>query len=68
MNKRNQPFKDLTVQELLVKADELRRELFSLRLHGATSPVKDTTQFRKLKKDIARVLTQLQIQQKATRV
>jgi large subunit ribosomal protein L29 len=65
MNKRNQPFKDLTKQELMAKADELRRELFSLRLHTSTSPVKDTTHFRKLKKDIARVLTQLHMHQRA---
>lgn len=57
MNKKNQELKALAPQELIVKIDALRRELFSLRLHGATSPVKDNTQFRKLRKDIARALT-----------
>lgn len=57
MSKQNQDFKNMSAVELASKADELRRELFSLKLHGATSSVKDTTKFKKLRKDIARSLT-----------
>ena len=53
--------KTLSLQDLGIKVDMLQRELFSLRLHTATSPVKDKTQFRKLRKDIARALTELHL-------
>lgn len=55
----NQELKKMSVQELKNKADELRRELFGLRLHSATNPLKDKTQFKKLRRNIARVLTHL---------
>lgn len=51
---------DLTVEQLLERADTLRRDLFSLRLSSKTSHVKDISQFKKLRKDIARALTVLQ--------
>lgn len=51
--------KALSELELISKVDDLRRELFSLRLHAKTSPVPNVRQFRKLKKDIARALTYL---------
>lgn len=57
MSKEKLDFKNMSVNELASKADELRRELFSLRLHAATSSVKDNTKFKKLRKDIARSLT-----------
>ncbi len=51
--------KALSELELISKVDDLRRELFSLRLHSKTSPLKNFTQFKKLRKDIARALTYL---------
>jgi large subunit ribosomal protein L29 len=68
MNKINtikKEFKELSLEDLMSKVDGLQRELFSLRLHSATSPVKDQAQFKKLRKDIARALTYLQ-QKKAS--
>jgi ribosomal protein L29 len=59
----NKELKTLSLQDLGVKVDMLQRELFSLRLHTATSPIKDKTQFRKLRKDIARALTQLRLKE-----
>jgi ribosomal protein L29 len=54
--------------KLLVKVDELRRELFQLRLNAATSPSKSFAAIKnKLKRDIARTLTVLQ-QQTASRI
>lgn len=49
--------KKLSMSELATKVDGYRRELFSTRLTMATKPTKDKTIFRKLRKDIARVLT-----------
>lgn len=51
--------KALSELELVSKVDDLRRELFSLRLHSKTSPVANPTQFKKLRKAIARTLTYL---------
>jgi ribosomal protein L29 len=47
----------LNSAELTQKKDELRRELFSLRLNSMTAHVKDYSQIGKLRKNIARVLT-----------
>ena len=57
MNKESKGLRDLTIQELHDKTEGLRRELFSLRLQGRTSHVKDNSQYKKLRKGIARALT-----------
>ena len=49
----------LTTEQLLQKSHELRKELFSLGLNATTSHVKDYSQFKKLRKNIARVSTEL---------
>lgn len=50
---------DLTAEQLVERVDSLRRDLFSLKLSARTSHVKDVSQFRKLRKDIACALTVL---------
>jgi len=45
-----------SVQELQDELDNLRRELFSLRLNSSTTHIKDVSQFSKLRKNIARTL------------
>ncbi len=53
-------FKDelqqLDCLQLQEKLEQLRRELFSLRLNTITAHVKDYSQFKKLRRNIARVL------------
>lgn len=49
--------KQLDAAELKVKLDATRRELFNIQLNATTAHVKDYSQFKKLKKNIARVLT-----------
>lgn len=51
--------KGLNQAELQVKIDGWRRELFGLRLNASTSHIKDYSQFKKLRKNIARGLTLL---------
>ena len=53
-----QELKNLSLEELAEKIELFRRELFSLKLHSATSPVKDNQQFKKIRKNIARTLTE----------
>ncbi len=45
--------------ELREDVERLRRELFNLRAQAVTSPVEDTTRFRKSRKTVARILTVL---------
>lgn len=51
----------LSVEELQQKLDSTRQDLFGLRLNAATSPVKDYSQYKKLRKQAARLLTALQL-------
>ena len=45
--------------QLVEKVDEWRKELFQLRISKATSHIKDYSQFRKLRKNIARGMTRI---------
>lgn len=47
----------LTADELRLKEQEMRKELFNLRFRLATGEVENPMRIRGLKKDIARVLT-----------
>jgi large subunit ribosomal protein L29 len=47
----------LTGKELAEREQELRTELFKLRTDTATEKAKDTSKFKKIKKDIARIQT-----------
>lgn len=49
----------LSVAELQERLDALRRDLFSLKLNSSTAHIKDYSQFKKLKTNIARVLTHM---------
>ncbi|MCL4229571.1 50S ribosomal protein L29 [Candidatus Dependentiae bacterium] len=57
--KENEELRGLSASELREKLDGLRRMRFSLQLNSATAHVKDYSQFKKIKKSIARVLTLL---------
>ena len=55
-------FRKMPTDQLQHREQELRSELFKLRTGGAIEKVKDTSQFRKIKKDIARIQTLLRQQ------
>lgn len=57
MNVKKDELKSLNANELSQKIEQLRQELFTIRLNASTSHVKDYSQFNKLKKNIARALT-----------
>ena len=63
MDKEKNRLKQLDVQELVEEVEKLRRELFSLKLAVISSPPKDNSQFRKLRKKIAASLTFLREKQ-----
>ena len=45
-------------EEIVIEVRRLRRELFDLRSHAVTEKITDTSRFGKIKKDIARLLTE----------
>ena len=54
-------FKDMTPEELRAKGRDLRQELFNLRLQQATSQLEKPSRMRTIRKDIARIETQLSV-------
>jgi large subunit ribosomal protein L29 len=51
--------KDLTPKELLARSRDLRQELFNLRLQQATSQLDKPHRVRELRRNIARIETQI---------
>jgi len=49
--------RSMTVDELLQKEKELRKELFNLRFQQATGEIQNPKRIRAVRKDIARILT-----------
>ena len=52
-------------EEIGNEATRLRRRLMELRTQDVTEKIEDTSQFRKTRKDLARVLTEQAARQKA---
>ncbi len=50
-------FRELTKEELQVKLDESKEELFNLRFQDATNRLENPMRMKALKKDIARIKT-----------
>ena len=48
----------LSDEEIQVEVKRLRRRVFELRTQAVTEKIEDTSQFRKIRKDIARLLTE----------
>jgi large subunit ribosomal protein L29 len=49
--------RDMTVEELRGKEQDLRREVFNLRFQSATGEIENPRRIRQVKREIARVLT-----------
>ena len=48
----------LSDEEIHAETQRLRKRLFELRTQSVTEKIQDTSQFRKVRQDIARVLTE----------
>ncbi len=64
MMKANEVHK-LSDDEIAIEANALRKKLFELRTQSVTEKITDTSQFGKIKKDIARLLTEQSVRQNA---
>ena len=62
--KKKADFKEMTVAELNAKGRDFRQELFNLRLQQASSQLEKPSRMRELRRDIARVETQLTVLRK----
>src|SRR5262245_56423497 len=56
--------KDMTVAELTAKSRDLRQEIFNLRLQQASAQLEKPGRLRTLRRDIARIETQISMKRK----
>ncbi len=54
-------FKDMTATELSTKSRDLRQELFNLRLQQASSQLEKPARLRELRRQVARLETQMSV-------
>ena len=54
-------------EELRIEVERLRRRMFELRSQAVTEKIEDVSQFRKTKKDIARLLTETSVRRKESK-
>ena len=55
--------REMSVEDLKAKIDELTRERFNLRFRSATESIENPMRFRSLRRDIARIHTILRARQ-----
>ena len=60
-------FRTKTVEELRQEEKDLRKELFNLRFQKVTGEIENPLRIRRVRKDIARVLTVINEKSKADR-
>ena len=56
----------LSEEELTIEVDNLRKKLFELKTQSVTEKIQDTSQYKKIRKDIARLLTEQTMRRHAT--
>ena len=49
----------LSNDELETKLNKLKKDLFNMRFKGSNTPLEDTSNFLKTKRDVAKVLTKM---------
>ena len=59
--KKKPDFKDDSIAELTVKSRDLKQEIFNLRLQQASGQLEKPSRVRKLRKDVARIETQISV-------
>jgi len=59
--KKKVEFKDDSIPELTAKGRDLRQEIFNLRLQQASGQLEKPHRLRKLRKDVARMETQMSV-------
>lgn len=55
-----QKLQQLSAEDLEKRLESTRKDLFGLRVNAASTQVKDSSQYKKLRKQTARILTAMQ--------
>ena len=58
-------YRDMSVEELLDQVDQLRTEMFNLRVGNTTKELQNTNKIRIARRDLARTMTVLTEKQRA---
>lgn len=58
-------YREMSAEELLDQADQLRAELFNMRVGNTTKELQNTAKIRDARHDLARVMTVLEEKKKA---
>ena len=58
--------RELSAEDLQVKLKEAKAELFNLRFQMATSQLDNTARVKQVKKDIARIMTEMRAREPAS--
>jgi ribosomal protein L29 len=53
----SQKLQQLSIEDLNARLEGMRRDLFGLRVNTVTKKVKDYSQYKKLRKHVARIMT-----------
>ena len=56
----------LSEEELTIEVDNLRKKLFELKTQSVTEKIQDTSQYGKIRKDVARLLTEQSMRTQTT--
>jgi len=56
----------LSDEELTIEVDTLRKRMFELKNQSVTEKIQDTSQYGKIRKDIARLLSEQKVRFKST--
>jgi large subunit ribosomal protein L29 len=67
MKARNKELRKMETEELEIELKQLRRKHFDLRVQSVTEKITDTSQFLKVRRDVARVMSELARRQTAAK-
>ena len=56
---KNTEIKKLSNDELIIKLDKLKKDLFNMRFKKTNGPIEDPSKFPQVRKDVAKILTRL---------
>jgi large subunit ribosomal protein L29 len=56
---KNKEINKLSNDELIIKLDKLKKDLFNMRFKKTSGPIEDPSKFSQAKKDVAKILTRL---------
>ena len=56
---KNKEIKKMTNDELEIKLNKLKKDLFNMRFKKTNGPIEDTSKFTQVRRDVAKILTKI---------